>query len=110
MKKLILILGLTLGLTSPLKADTIWTLVDMLLLDDFRQNVDTTVFRDKEDCRSAALKQFIKITGYEKGIQVQENKLAEPLSIRAILVTGNGKFSGYNRIYYIACVPSNPIK
>lgn len=110
MKKLILILGLTLGLTSPLKADTIWTLVDMFLLDDFREIVNTTVFQDKEDCRSAALKEFIKITSRNKGIRVKVNKLDEPLSIEAILATGNGKFSGYDRIYYIGCVPSDPIK
>ena len=110
MKKLLIILAVTLGLNSPAKADTIWTLVNILLLDDYGNVVKTTVFKDIEDCRSAAVQKFMAITSEEKGIQVQNNTLTDPVYITAMLLQGNGKLSGSSSIYIIKCIPSNPIK
>ena len=109
MKKLLLILGLSLGLGSTASANTVWTFVDLLLLDDYRENLNLKLFSNKKDCRSAAIEQFIKVTSQNEGIKVIKNNLNDEILIEAYLVDGKGKFDGNAWMYYIACVPSNPI-
>ena len=86
MKKLLLILGMSLGLGSTASADTVWTFVDLLLLDDYRKNLNLKLFSNKKDCRSAAIEEFIKVTSQNEGIKVIENRLNHEILINATLV------------------------
>ena len=110
MKRTLFILGVISFFASTAKADTIWTLVNFLLVDDHRILVDTAVYKNKEDCRAAGIAELLKIISREEGIRVNYNTLNESTLMEAMLVAGNGKFSGSSAIYYIGCSPSNPIK
>jgi len=106
----LLILVVLSFLANSAKADTIWTLVDILLVDDYRIIVDTAVYKNKEDCRVAAIAELLKITSREEDIRVHYNTLNEPTLIETMLFSGEGTFSGGSAIHYIKCSPSNPIK
>ena len=110
MKRTLLILGVISFFANTAKADTIWTLVDFMLVDDYRILVDTAVYKHKEDCRAAAIAELLKIISREEGIRVHYNTLNDSTLMEAMLVAGKGKFSGSSAIYYIRCSPSNPIK
>ena len=110
MKGALLILGVLSLLASTAKADTIWTLVDFLLVDDYRTNVDTAVYKNKEDCRAAAIAELLKIISREERIQVHYNTLNESTPMEAMLFAGKGTFTVGSAIHYISCSPSNPIK
>ena len=110
MKVLLLILGVILSLANTARAETLWTLVDILLVDDYRSTLNTAVFRNKEDCRSAAINEFMKATAMWADIRVHENGLNNPILIEAVLLSGNGDLSGSGALYYIGCNPTNPIQ
>ena len=110
MKGTLLILGVISFLANTAKAETIWTLVDFLLVDDYRILVDTTVYKNREDCRAAAIEELLKIISREDGIRVHYNTLNESTLMEAMLVAGKGTFSGSSAIYYIRCNPTNPVK
>ena len=113
MKVLLLILGAILSLANTARAETLWTLVDVLLVDDYSSTLNTAVYRNKEDCRSAAIKEFMKATAMSADIRVHENGLVDHSDhslLEAILLFGEGDFSGSGGLYYIRCNPTNPIQ